>query len=474
MVFTQRFVPPVHDLTKLEISDGYPRPQILDFASQRSMVGLLEQMSCLNIHASDIFSAVMEEASASFKRVSALSDRVHALSEQLSAVDTFFRDTDVQRLFDATTKSSWHPNAREEDQLFRSGTMPANVQSMYDTAEDPPNLVLMDPYMENGETALKKYTDPDFFIMEWIREMERQREEAKKIRNDRKKKKKSRPDNRQAKKTKVAKVRRYKYDPLTGEKVLVTDGTEDAAGGADETVVTSSGNYAQGTEQPAIPPTSASPSHSSSKHHKHKKDSKTDSKKKSSSKSSSHSHHSTSPAPAAAAAAAEPPISSGPAPPPPPPLPGMGGAGGPAPPPPPPLPGMGGPAAPAPPPPPPMPGTAGAPAPPPPPPPPGPGGPAGGAPAAPKGPMSMGGMAAALAAGANKLNKVEQAPKKVEAQTDLMCMIRQGIQLKKASDRVLNDAPKSNAPLSIAQILDRRIAIADSDDEDEEDDVWSD
>ena len=89
--------------------------------------------------------------------------------------------------------------------------------------------------------------------------------------------------------------------------------------------------------------------------------------------------------------------------------------------------------------------------------------------------MSMGGMAAALAAGATKLNKVEQAPKKVEAQTDLMCMIRQGIQLKKASDRVLNAAPKSNAPLSIAQILDRRIAIADSDDEEEDDDdVWSD
>ena len=57
---------------------------------------------------------------------------------------------------------------------------------------------------------------------------------------------------------------------------------------------------------------------------------------------------------------------------------------------------------------------------------------------------------------------------------DLLGQIRQGVQLKKASDRVLNDAPKSNAPLSIKQILDRRIAIADSDDEDEDDDVWSD
>ena len=462
MVFTQRYVPPVHDLTKLEVAENYPRPQILDFAAQRSMVGLLEQMSFLNVHASDIFSAVMVEARTSFERVRSLSDRVHALSEQLGSVDKFFQDTDVQQLFDATTKSSWHPNTCEEDQLFRSSTMPANVQQMYDAADDPPNLQLMDPYMENGETALKKYTDPEFFIMEWIREMERQREEAKKIRNDRKKKRKTRTDNQATTKRKVAKVKRYKYDPLTGEKVLITDPNEAAAEAANDTssseTVTISGNYAQSTEPtaPTITSTSSSSSSSSSKHHKHSSK-KTESSKKKSSKSSSHTSSSN--------ADVLPAIPGAPAPPPPPPMPGA-----PAPPPPPPLPGMGG--APAPPPPPPMPGTAGAPAPPPPPPMPGADG--GGAPAAPKGPMSMGGMAAALAAGASKLNKVEQAPKKVEAQTDLMCMIRQGIQLKKASDRVLNDAPKSNAPLSIAQILDRRIAIADSDDEDEDDDVWSD
>lgn len=461
MVFTQRFVPPVHELTKLEISDGYPRPQILDFAAQRSMVGLLEQMSCLNIHASDIFSAVMEEARSSFERVRTLSDRVRALSDQLATVDTFFRETDVQQLFDATTKTSWHPNTREEDQLFRSTTMPANVLTMYDSAEDPPNLELMDPFMDNGETALKKYTDPDFFIMEWIREMERQREEAKKIRNDRKKKRKSRADNHSATKRRVAKVKRYRYDPLTGEKVLVTDGSEDVA--VDETI-TVSGNYAQGTEQPvaaAAAPTPAASGSGASKHHKHgtsKKDKGGDSRKKSSSKTAGA-------GPVSPTTDVIPVAPDAPAPPPPPPMPGMGGAAAPAPPPPPPMPGMGGapaaPGAPAPPPPPPMPGMGGAPA-------------APAAPAAPKGPMSMGGMAAALAAGATKLNKVEQAPKKVEAQTDLMCMIRQGIQLKKASDRVLSAAPKSNAPLSIAQILDRRIAIADSDDEDEEDDVWSD
>jgi len=64
--------------------------------------------------------------------------------------------------------------------------------------------------------------------------------------------------------------------------------------------------------------------------------------------------------------------------------------------------------------------------------------------------------------------------------SDLMENIRKGIQLKKASDRVL-DAPKSatsSGPetLSVAEILARRVAIQDSDDEEEEedDDAWDD
>lgn len=79
------------------------------------------------------------------------------------------------------------------------------------------------------------------------------------------------------------------------------------------------------------------------------------------------------------------------------------------------------------------------------------------------------------------LRTAAPAPKKVEARTDLMNMIRQGKKLRSAQDRVLSAAPvpaaKSGpAALSVADILSRRIAVADSDDEDDDDDddEWDD
>ena len=82
---------------------------------------------------------------------------------------------------------------------------------------------------------------------------------------------------------------------------------------------------------------------------------------------------------------------------------------------------------------------------------------------------------ASMLAGA-KLKHTAGPEKKVEAQSDLMAMIRQGKQLKSAKERVLAAAPaqKSSGGLNVAEILARRIAVADSDDEDDDDDEWDD
>ena len=39
----------------------------------------------------------------------------------------------------------------------------------------------MNPFMDDGKDALKQYTNPSFFLDEWIQEQLRQREEAKKV-----------------------------------------------------------------------------------------------------------------------------------------------------------------------------------------------------------------------------------------------------------------------------------------------------
>ena len=67
-----------------------------------------------------------------------------------------------------------------EQQITRS-SIPRTVLEKYNKCTLPPNLVSMNPYMENGQDALKLYTNPNFFLDEWIQEQLRQREEAKKV-----------------------------------------------------------------------------------------------------------------------------------------------------------------------------------------------------------------------------------------------------------------------------------------------------
>lgn len=163
MVLFQRVVPPVGQVAQLEVTEGYPMQKILDLASQRAMVGLLEQMVILSAHAQDIFRGVMVEATRTFERITAMSGRVQKLADSIPKVEEFFKDTPVQQLFE-TGRSFWHAKQAEDAQVFRPETKPACVDELYKSAQEPPNLSVMDPFMDNGESALKRYTNPEFFV----------------------------------------------------------------------------------------------------------------------------------------------------------------------------------------------------------------------------------------------------------------------------------------------------------------------
>jgi len=438
MPFIQRNVPAVNDLVELDAPEEYPTQNILDFAAQRTMVGLLEQMQIFSAHATDIFTDIFEAANDTFRRIQGLSEKVAQLSERIPEVEEFYKVTPVQRLFEnQRLMTSWKQN--EDSQLFRPETNAACVAEMFKDAYPPPNLEIMDPLMENGESALRKYTDPMFFVTEWVQAMEKQNEEARKARREkRKNRKQQQVGQRQvAVKKNVATIAKYVYDPNTGEKILV----QQASGGssAQQQEITAGTYIAQGSTDIdtnavlSAAATQPEPSHAepSSGHH-HKKHKKDD----------------TPASPASPAAPAAPPAPAAPTAPPAPTAPAAPAA----------------PAAPMAPPAPAAPAAPPAPAAPAAPPPPG-------APAA-VGGGGMGDLAAQL--GAAHLKSAPAPTKKVEARTDLMNMIRQGKKLRSAQDRVLADAvpSKSDQPaaLSVADILSRRIAVADSDDEDDDDD----
>jgi hypothetical protein len=166
--------------------------KILDLASQRSMVGLLEQMVVLSAHAQDVFRGVMEEATRTFERIAVMSERVQKLADGIPQVEEYFKTTPAQQLFE-TGRSFWHAKQVEDAQVFRAETKPECIDAPYKEAVEPPNLAVMDPFMDNGESALKRYTNPEFFLLEWIQAMEKQREEAKKARKEKKKTRQTRP-----------------------------------------------------------------------------------------------------------------------------------------------------------------------------------------------------------------------------------------------------------------------------------------
>jgi len=280
MPFIQRSVPAVNDLVEFDAPEDYPTQNLLDFTAQRTMVGLLEQMQIFSAHATDIFTDIFEAANDTFKRIQSLSEKVDQLTERIPEVEEFYKATPVQKLFE-NQRLLTSGKQNEESQLFRAETNAACIAERFNSvALPPPNLEIMDPLMENGESALRKYTDPNFFVIEWVQAMEKQNEEARKARREKRKNRKQQvAASKSAVKKTVAVMAKYVYDPNTGEKILVQQSTGGAAAPQE---ITAAGTYAvQGQSDidanavlatPVAPTTPAAPPEKS--HHKEHKEHK--------------------------------------------------------------------------------------------------------------------------------------------------------------------------------------------------------
>jgi len=79
------------------------------------------------------------------------------------------------------------PQARS--QLFTPDSTPLPIKLVYKKCTPPPNLHSMDQFMDNGKSCMEQYTNPNFFIDEWIMEQKKLREQA---REDRRKRREER------------------------------------------------------------------------------------------------------------------------------------------------------------------------------------------------------------------------------------------------------------------------------------------
>lgn len=493
MVFVKRDIPSSQTLVLWDTGE-VPKDKILQVTNQVNMAGMMTQFTLLMSYSHELFAGLLDEANATFGRIRQLDARVQQLHKQLPSIEAKFEGDELTVLTRMTQTGAKRYTAAnpEKHQHFQPTALPKSVAAVRAHLNPPPRLHLLDAFADDGKPCLTKYSNPNFFLEQWAAEQDKKfaelKAERKKKREERVARRAERGDGQQGGIKPVRKLKKIRYDPQTGERIVEEE---------DEPVVVVQqprpvSQPSATTAAPAVAAPVAEPQTSPPVPEKKgkTKDKVKDKKPEKPPKPAKLTKDADVPAPTIPAPVAPPvdlpptmiappppmetanipppPPVGAPAPPPPPPIgapvpppmsSGQAEFAAPAPPPPPPV------AAPAPPPPPPV----GAPAPPPPPP----------APAA--GGSDTSDLMAQIRGGTSGLKKAETSggamEKPVDTRSNLLENIRNGLKLKSAQERRVPEvSPPSNAPSSVAEILARRIAIEpDSDDDvDDDDDDWSD
>ncbi|ETO14169.1 hypothetical protein RFI_23200 [Reticulomyxa filosa] len=180
------------------------------------MIGLLTQMNLLSKHASEVFGGVekssikkwkidvLKEANTNLERIDKCKKRLVTIEEQIPATE--------RRLLEKAPSFSMitHTLAKngkevilcefcfvlfflyvhttyDQGLLFRRERASMEVNRRRANAEKPPDISSMDRFADDGKPCIKKFTDADFFMNEWL-EAERLRgEEQKRKRKEKKK-----------------------------------------------------------------------------------------------------------------------------------------------------------------------------------------------------------------------------------------------------------------------------------------------
>lgn len=232
MVLITRYIAPVQHLSTKDEFVFKPEPNarkevVLEQASHHTMVGMMSQMSALSMRAYDMFSNLLQESKTCYERINNLSERLDNINKVVPQVEQIFAENDLPTLL-ANPRAEFHLQPAKQPLHFgHASTMPYPLRSVYSNCYAPPPLQKMDPYMDDpSKKCMEFYTNPDFFLNQWIIEQQKQIDEAKKDRKKRKEAKKKRraaqagqqqEDTLGPKKPK--RLEKVEYDPITGEKI---------------------------------------------------------------------------------------------------------------------------------------------------------------------------------------------------------------------------------------------------------------
>ncbi len=233
MPLSEYTVPPVQEL-HVPKTDGVPRDKICTVTNQASMAGILTQITLITSYANEMFGNLVKEATETYSKIKDLSQRTQKLRHGLPEMEQFFSASDIISQMSSAKRSAYVSKNDEKSNLFDRESIPHALQTIYDAkCKPPPKLHLLDPYADDGKPVLTKYTYPQFFLDEWIAEQQKQVEILKAERRQRRKDRAARRREKAGKegpdplKPQVRKLRKVRYDPQTGERIIEE---EDATG----------------------------------------------------------------------------------------------------------------------------------------------------------------------------------------------------------------------------------------------------
>lgn len=231
MVLPSRVVSPIPEVLINGEKIGQFLPQatikrdvILESAAQNTYVGILSQVSVLTAYAGEIFEGLIKESNKSFERIIKLSQKTNEVAQFVPKIDKYFTTAPIDAIL-SRPRTEFSLPAVQDSAIFTAESLPQALATTYKTCFPIPNLSKMDPYMEDGKKCQELYTNPNFFLYEWIEEQKKQRAVAReqriKRREDRKNQKDKEGNKAVVAPKQITLIEKVMFDPNTGEKIVV-------------------------------------------------------------------------------------------------------------------------------------------------------------------------------------------------------------------------------------------------------------
>jgi len=137
---------------------GAPGDVLQDVCVQRLM-GVLRQLGALARQSGEIFDELLAEVDQTGNAISSLQSQMEEVEKSIDALDAG-KGCKIR-------KRSQRKRGPTQHDLFLKATRPAAIQKRYDSCNPAPQLDTLDDFSTSG-SCLKKYTNSDLFLEEWL------------------------------------------------------------------------------------------------------------------------------------------------------------------------------------------------------------------------------------------------------------------------------------------------------------------